>query len=189
MANATNKQHIVNIYADGACSGNQHDENVGGWGAVLEYGPHTKDLFGGERNTTNNRMELMALISALEALTSVGLRIDIYSDSSYVINCMKQKWYEKWLTNGWHTSTKAPVENRDLWERLLALTGKHDCHYYLIKGHLNLNGTESALAKAYAQFRKNNGSDFTHEQFLYIATMNNRADALANDGIDQIRGQ
>jgi ribonuclease HI len=184
----TDKRQTVNIYADGACSGNQHDENIGGWGATLEYGPHTKDIFGGEMNTTNNRMELTALISAFEALTSDGLRVDIYSDSSYVINCMKKKWYVKWQQNGWRTSSKSPVENRDLWERLIGLTGRHDCDYYLIKGHLNLNGAETALTKAYEQFRKNNGAGASYERFLQIADMNNRADALANRGIDGLRG-
>jgi ribonuclease HI len=192
MANTTNSSKttgVVNIYADGACSGNQHETNTGGWGAILEYGPHTKELFGGEANTTNNRMELMALISAFEALTADGLRVDIYSDSSYVINCMKQRWYKKWQANGWLTSAKTPVENRDLWERLLSLAGRHDCNYYLIKGHLNLGGTATALAKAYERFRGNNGGAIPYESFLRVAEMNGRADALANNGIDRVRGE
>ncbi|MDR2611147.1 MAG: ribonuclease HI [Clostridiales Family XIII bacterium] len=189
MANRTGKPNTVHIYADGACSGNQHEVNTGGWGALLEYGPHIKELFGGESNTTNNRMELMALISAFEALTADGLRIDVYSDSSYVVNCLKRRWYAKWRTNGWLTSAKTPVENRDLWERLLSLTGRHECHYYLIKGHLNLNGAAASLAKAYAQFRKNNGDMIDYEAFLRIAEMNGRADELANKGIDKIRSE
>jgi ribonuclease HI len=177
----------VHIYADGACSGNQHDKNIGGWGAVLEYGTYMKKLHGGERNTTNNRMELTALISALEALTMDGLSVNVYSDSSYVVNCMKRKWYAKWQQNGWRTSTKAPVENRDLWERLLALAGKHACHYFLIKGHLNLSAGDATLRKAYDRFTGNNGAGIPYETFLRIAEMNNCADKLANDGIDDLR--
>lgn len=81
---------ILRIYTDGACSGNQSDENVGGWGAVLEYGPHKKELFGGEVNTTNNRMELTAVIEALKALKSPGQTIQIFTDSSYVANCFRE---------------------------------------------------------------------------------------------------
>ena len=119
----------VNIYTDGACSGNQNDENLGGWGAVLEYGEHEKALFGGERDTTNNRMEMKALIEALAALNREGLRIRVFSDSAYLMNCFREKWYEKWLRNNWITSSKTPVENRDLWEQLLPFLEKHTIEF------------------------------------------------------------
>ncbi len=96
----------VNIHTDGGCSGNQHDTNVGGWGAVLEYNGNRKELFGGELNTTNNRMELMALIKGLEALKSKDLAVQVFSDSAYVINCFQQGWYHKWRINNWRNSKK-----------------------------------------------------------------------------------
>ena len=125
----------VNIYTDGACSGNQNDENLGGWGAVLEYGEHEKALFGGERDTTNNRMEMKALIEALAALNREGLRIRVFSDSAYLMNCFREKWYEKWLRNNWITSSKTPVENRDLWEQLLSMLQKHKVIFHWVKAH------------------------------------------------------
>lgn len=177
----------VNIYADGACSGNQNDENTGGWGAVLTYGTHNKELYGGEINTTNNRMELTALISALEALNRQGLNINVFSDSSYVVNCMKQSWYKKWLVNGWRTSGKTAVENRDLWERLLEFLDDNTFSWYLIKGHLNTMASKQVLRKDYERFVKNNGDRFSYEDFIKIAEMNNRADELANIGISEAR--
>ena len=129
----------VNIYTDGACSGNQNDENLGGWGAVLEYGEHEKALFGGERDTTNNRMEMKALIEALAALNREGLRIRVFSDSAYLMNCFREKWYEKWLRNNWITSSKTPVENRDLWEQLLPFLEKHTIEFYRVKVHVNIH--------------------------------------------------
>ena len=90
----------VNIYTDGACSGNQNDKNLGGWGCILEFGEHQKELHGGEVNTTNNRMELSALVAGLSALKQKGLNVRIFADSSYLINCFKQKWYVNWQKNG-----------------------------------------------------------------------------------------
>ena len=84
---------ILRIYTDGACSGNQEKENFGGWGAVLEYGEHQKELFGGQANTTNNRMELTAVIEALKAIKGTGRTIEVFSDSAYVSNCFREKWY------------------------------------------------------------------------------------------------
>ena len=96
----------VNIYTDGACSGNQLKTNKGGWGAVLEYGDFQKELSGYEIDTTNNRMELTALISALQALKRDNLDIQIFSDSSYLTNCFRDKWYVKWQKNGWKNAWK-----------------------------------------------------------------------------------
>ena len=174
---------VVNIYTDGACSGNQNDENTGGWGAVLEYGKHEKTLFGGEKNTTNNRMEMMALISALDALHKESLTIRVFSDSSYLMNCFREKWYEKWLVNNWITSNKSPVENRDLWERLLLSINKHQMEFYRVKGHVNLKSKKINLDEIYKKFVEWNGSPFNFEDFRYITEMNNRADDLANQGI------
>jgi len=165
----------VNIYTDGACSGNQNEENIGGWGAVLEYGGREKELCGGEENTTNNRMELTALLEALKALKESGLKLNIFSDSSYLINCFKNEWYVKWRSNGWKNSKKQPVENQDLWEKLLELLEKNDREFFLIKGHLSVP-TESD----YKKFRENNGDAFSFAEFAKISEYNNRCDALAN---------
>lgn len=178
---------VLKIYTDGACSGNQNEENIGGWGAILEYGEHQKELFGGEINTTNNRMELTALIEALAALKKEKQLIEVYSDSSYVMNCFREKWYEGWLRNNWKTSGKKPVENRDLWERLLNLIQGHSISFYRVKGHVNLNSKTTNFDALYKKFVEANGSRFTFEDFKYITEKNNRADALANEGIAQIR--
>ena len=111
--------NVLEIHTDGACSGNQNDENVGGWGAILKYNSNEKELFGGEVNTTNNRMELMALLRAFQAINKPGQNIVVFSDSAYLVRCFNEKWYEKWLQNGWKNTAKKPVENRDLWEQLL----------------------------------------------------------------------
>jgi len=175
----------VNIYTDGACSGNQNEENIGGWGAALEYGSKVKEIFGGELNTTNNRMEMTALISAAEALKQEGLDIRVFCDSSYLMECFRKKWYEKWLTNGWKTSKKDPVENRDLWEKLLPWLGVHNIEFYRVKGHVSIAySTEAALKKHYAKFLEWNGPGFSYEDFLHITEMNDLADKLANKGID-----
>ncbi len=168
----------VNIYTDGACSGNQNDENTGGWGCVLEYGETTKELWGGEPDTTNNRMEMKALIAALSALKEDGLKLNIYSDSSYLINCMKQKWYVNWRRNGWKTSQKQPVENRELWEELLALLEKHDASFSLVKGHLDPEN-EKAMKEAYKKYVSHNGP-VDEADFRKIVDMNIKCDELAN---------
>jgi len=179
----------INIYTDGACSGNQNETNIGGWGCVLEYGVHQKELCGGEINTTNNRMELTALISALECLKEKELSINVFSDSSYLINCFKNKWYAGWQKNGWKTAAKQPVENRELWEKLLALMEGQSLKFFLVKGHLNLAWAEEKLRPVYEKFKGHNGDGFTYDDFLKITEMNIRCDALANVFIEEHRGE
>jgi ribonuclease HI len=175
------------IYTDGACSGNQNDTNLGGWGALLEYGEHQKEIFGGEANTTNNRMEMLALLNALKAIKKTGQTISVFSDSSYLMNCFREKWYENWQRNGWKTSKKADVENRDLWECLLQLIDRHQISFYRVKGHVNLNSDRTNKEALYQKFIEWNGPHFTMEDFISITEKNNRADALANKGIDSLR--
>lgn len=177
----------LNIYTDGACSGNQNAENIGGWGAILEFGQAQKELFGGEANTTNNRMEMFALISALEAVKKDKQIISVFSDSSYLIECFRKGWYKEWQINGWKTKAKKPVENRDLWERLLLHLEKHQISFYRVKGHVNLNSKSINPSTIYDKFVEWNGCDFTYEDFLYITEKNHRADLLANMGMDQLR--
>ena len=182
----TGKQ-TISIYTDGACSGNQFETNEGGWSAILEYGGYSKEIYGGESNTTNNRMELTALIEGLTALTKKNYDIRVFSDSAYLIDCMRKRWYEKWRVNGWLTSNKKPVENKDLWERLLAFLPDYEFRFYLVKGHIGTDEKESALRKQYERFARHNGDGFSFEEFLIIAERNNRADELANLGIAEAR--
>jgi ribonuclease HI len=128
------KDNIV-IYCDGACSGNQFGVNKGGWGAVLRYRDKVKEIWGGEDNTTNQRMELTACIEALEEVKDANIEIEVYSDSAYLVNCMNQKWYERWQKNGWKNARKQPVENKDLWLKLLDLISKRKVTFYKVKGH------------------------------------------------------
>ncbi|NLT48937.1 MAG: ribonuclease HI [Clostridiales bacterium] len=179
----------INIYTDGACSGNQNDTNLGGWGALLEYGDHSKELFGGEENTTNNRMEMMALLNALKALKKTGQTISVFSDSSYLVNCFREKWYENWQRNGWRTSKKTDVENRDLWEALFQLINQHQISFYRVKGHVNLQSPKTDKQSLYDKFIQWNGPHFTMDDFISITEKNNRADHLANKGIDTLREQ
>lgn len=135
----------VTIYTDGACSGNP---GPGGWGAVLIYGEHKKELYGNERETTNNRMEITAAVEALQHLKR-PCTVRLYSDSAYLINCMQQGWYRKWQKNGWQTGKKQPVENQDLWKALLEQVERHDITFYKVKGHSDnaLNNRCDELAR------------------------------------------
>lgn len=178
---------ILNIYTDGACSGNQNEDNLGGWGAILEFGAEKKELFGGEANTTNNRMELTAVIEAFKALKRSDLAIRVFTDSSYVASCFREGWYVNWRRNGWKTAGKKPVENRELWEELISLTEKNRVSFYRVKGHVSLESKSANPEALYEKFREWNGSDFSFDDFKYITEMNNRADALANMGIDSLR--
>jgi ribonuclease HI len=178
----------LKLYTDGACANNQGDVNFGGWGAILEYGEHVKELYGGEANTTNNRMELKAVIEGFKALKKEGLEVEVFSDSSYVMNCFRDKWYVNWQKNGWKNSKKEPVENRELWEELIALAEKHKVSFYRVKGHVSVEkSTEAALGKLYEKFVEWNGAKFSYDDFLYVTEQNNRADELANIGIDEVR--
>lgn len=129
----------VVAYTDGACSGNP---GPGGWGAVLRYGRHEKKLSGGERETTNNRMELMAAIQALEALKR-PCKIALHTDSRYLQQGVLE-WMSRWKANGWRTASKKPVKNRDLWERLDAALGDHQIEWHWVKGHSGDEGNELA---------------------------------------------
>ena len=121
----------VTIYTDGACSGNP---GPGGWGAILVYKGIEKELSGGEAQTTNNRMELTAVIRALEQLKEPCI-VELYSDSKYVIDALRLGWAQSWQTNGWRKADKKPALNIDLWERLLPLTEHHELRYHWVKGH------------------------------------------------------
>ena len=125
-----NKKHVV-IYTDGACSGNP---GPGGYGIILQYGAHRKELSQGFAETTNNRMELLAVITALEALKT-SCAVDLYSDSKYVIDAIQKGWAVKWRSKNWMRTPKEKAKNPDLWERLLDLLDYHDVTFHWVKGH------------------------------------------------------
>jgi len=135
----------VVIYSDGACSGNP---GPGGWGAVLMFDEHRKELNGGEPETTNNRMELTAAIEALEALKRSCV-VDLHTDSTYLRDGIT-KWINRWRENGWRTAQKKPVKNADLWQRLDEAVVRHQVNWYWVKGHAGHPENERAdeLARA-----------------------------------------
>lgn len=178
---------ILKLYTDGACSGNQNKENIGGWGAVLEYGVHQKQIYGGEVNTTNNRMEMTALLRALEAVKTDGQVIWVFSDSSYLMNCFREGWYKKWMKNGWKNSAKKDVENRDIWEQLIPYLDRHNISFFRVKGHVNLKSKNVKKDELLAAFREWNGGSFTEEDFIHVTEMNNLADELANKWMNENR--
>lgn len=136
---------FVEIYTDGACSGNP---GPGGWGALLRYNGNEKELCGGEGDTTNNRMEMMAVIKALEALKKRS-KVKLYTDSKYVMQGITE-WIEGWKAKGWKTAAKKPVKNKDLWQEIDALVDQHDVEFLWVKGHAGHPDNERAdeLARA-----------------------------------------
>lgn len=147
------EEPMINIYADGGCRGNP---GPGGWGVLMQTGCAEKELCGGERDTTNNRMELTAVIRSLEALKRPST-VNVHTDSQYVQKGISQ-WIHNWKRNGWRTSDKKPVKNADLWQILDGLATQHQIKWIWVKGHAGHPGNE-------------------------------RADALANRGIDQLLGK
>ena len=143
---------IVEIYTDGACKGNP---GPGGWGALLVAGTREREIFGGETRTTNNRMELTAVIRALESLTR-PCEVALYTDSQYVKNGI-ESWIHGWKRNGWKTADRKPVKNAELWRELDQLAARHRVSWHWVRGHDDHPGNE-------------------------------RADALANRGVDSVRG-
>ena len=129
----------VVVYTDGACKGNP---GPGGWGALLRWGDHEKELFGGEAQTTNNRMELTAVIEALAALKQ-RCQVAVYTDSAYVKNGITT-WIHNWKQRGWRTADKKPVKNIELWQRLDALASQHDVRWHWVRGHNGDPGNERA---------------------------------------------
>ncbi len=148
----------VAIWTDGACSGNP---GPGGWGAILTFNGHRKELKGGEAQTTNNRMELMAAIVALESLKR-DCGVDLYTDSQYVRGGITA-WMKNWKRNGWRTADKKPVKNAELWQRLDAAAQSHEIEWHWVKGHAGDPNNERAdeLAREGMSGFKNNGSNRT----------------------------
>ena len=149
------RKHVV-IYTDGACSGNP---GPGGWGAVLEYGKHRKEMSGHMPSTTNNRMEMFAAISALGALKE-PCDVTLYSDSQYLVKAFNDHWLDGWKKKGWKTSAGQPVENQDLWFILLKQTEKHNVQFVWVKGHASNPGNnrcDELATSAIAEWKRING--------------------------------
>ena len=146
MTDLTSHLTEVELYTDGACSGNP---GPGGWGVILVVGDKEKELAGGEPDTTNQRMELQAVIQGLKALNR-PCKVKVYSDSAYFINALEKKWYVNWRKNGWKNSKGEPVKNRDLWEALLEQMDRHQLSLQKVKGHSGHHYNErcDALARA-----------------------------------------
>jgi ribonuclease HI len=153
MSTTSETPPAVEMWTDGACKGNP---GVGGWGALLRSDGHERELHGGEAQTTNNRMELMAVIEGLRALNR-PCRVDLHVDSQYVMNGV-QKWIAGWKRNGWRTADKKPVKNQDLWQALDEQVARHVVVWHWVKGHAGDPGNE-------------------------------RADQLANKGVDEVRAR
>ncbi len=136
---------IVEIYTDGACSGNP---GPGGWAAVLLYKDKRKEISGGSKQTTNNIMEVTAVIEALKCL-KFSCKVKLYSDSAYVVNCFNQGWIYNWKKNNWKTASKEPVKNKELWEELYNLVQENDVEFIKVKGHSDneLNNRCDELAR------------------------------------------
>lgn len=130
---------VVEIYTDGACKGNP---GIGGWGALLQYDGKTRELFGGESRTTNNRMEMTAVIRALESLQP-GSRVRLHTDSQYVQQGISE-WIHAWKKRGWRTADRKPVKNEDLWRRLDELAREHEIEWLWVRGHVGNPGNERA---------------------------------------------
>ncbi|MGN1029979.1 MAG: ribonuclease HI, partial [Butyricicoccaceae bacterium] len=140
----------VTIYTDGACSGNP---GPGGYGIILQYGEHRKEMSAGFDNTTNNRMELLGVITALEALKQ-PCEVDLYSDSKYVIDAIQKGWAKKWRSKNWMRTPKEPAKNPDLWERLLDLLEVHDVTFHWVKGHAQNENNNRCDELAVAAWKK-----------------------------------
>lgn len=143
----------IRIFTDGACSGNP---GPGGWAAVLLLPNQRQEVSGAERNTTNNRMELKAVVESLKLALKLGYKkIDLYSDSAYVINAKNKEWLKKWLENGWKTKLGDEVKNKDLWQQLAYLLDKsHDIHFIKVKGHSGIKNNEHVDTLARTEVEK-----------------------------------
>lgn len=137
--------NIVQIWTDGGARNNGEENNVGGIGIFLKYKDHTKEIYEGFRNVTNNEMEILAVTTALKSMKRTDIPVEVRSDSAYVINCMNQKWYKKWMDNGWLNSKKKPVENREYWIDLIdAVEEFNFISFVKVKGHSDDEGNSRA---------------------------------------------
>ncbi len=178
---------MIYIYTDGACSNNQEKDNYGGWGSVLIYGKHQKELSGSEKDTTNNRMEMQAVIEAFKALKTYDISIKIFSDSSYIVDCINKKWYVSWEKNSWKNASKKPVLNKELWKEILFYYRKcKNVEFLKIKGHVNPENSDELRKNFEKQNSKTlvfNNIDEYKKHIIY----NNLADELAVNAANTLK--
>lgn len=144
-------ERVVEIYTDGACSGNP---GPGGWAAVLLYQDRVKEISGSEDDTTNQRMELRAVVEGLKALNARNWQVKVYSDSAYIVNALEKGWLRRWSQNGWLTAGKKPVANQDLWQELKRLIGLNRVKIIKVPGHRGVKWNERCDALARQAIRK-----------------------------------
>ncbi len=185
-------RHRIVSACDGACSGNGTDNSPGGWGVAISYGNDIVKLSGYKARTTNNEMELTAMLEALRKIKTLPevkeSSVEIYSDSAYVVGCFEEKWYINWEKNGWINSQKQPVKNRALWEQLIAeyrgaLQNFGELHIRKIKGHIS----SSEAAKWLQKYNQKYGLNMTEQEFENAVKLNREADAIATDAYKNIR--
>ncbi len=173
----------IKIYTDGGCRGNQSTENIGAYAFVIEEGENIVESGESYDNTTNNIMELTAVLRALEQVEDKDAIVSVYSDSAYVVNCFRDKWYINWEKNNFKNSKKQEVENKELWIELLKEVRKFkDITFYKIKGHLNTNKS-AEVNKWFKKFTTQ--KEISLEEFIHIVKMNHRADELLNEEMNR----
>ena len=177
---------VINIYADGSRQG-KAPHYYSGWGVILEAPGQRKEFEGGAKGASNNQMEIKAVTEGLRNIKVTGADIKIFSDSAYVVNCFREKWYEGWQQNGWMTSMKKPVENRVMWQELLSMVKvHHSVIFFHVDGHIKLQRPEE-VAMYHKKFNEKNNTTFSLEEFIHVVENNIAVDKLATKGAADIR--
>lgn len=180
-----NKNKTIYLYTDGSCQGNQSKNNKGGYGAYLKCGKYQKEISGSATNTTNNIMEMTAVIKGLQAIKDKTYSVLVFSDSAYIINCINQKWYVNWRKNGWKNSAKQEVLNKELWQDLLSeIENFKDIKFIKVKGHMD-SSKESEIKKWYNKLPSDVKSTITFDEYLEHIKGNSIADNLAVTGANK----
>ncbi len=180
------KEKTIYIYTDGACRGNQDKHNRGGYAALLCSGKYEKKISGAEINTTNNIMEMKAVIEALKLIKDKSYSVMVFSDSAYVVNCINDKWYVKWRKNGWINSKKEAVLNKELWEELIQLVeGFCSITFIKVKGHLNVDN-KAEIKKWYGKLSADIRKTMSLDEYIMHIQKNIIVDELATREADSL---
>ncbi len=178
---------IIYVYTDGACQGNQVESNSGGYAAFLKCGKYEKTISGGEKNTTNNIMEMKAVIEGLALIKDKSYRVVVLSDSAYVVNCMNDKWYVKWQARNWMITAGVPVKNKELWQRMLELVESFsDISFIKIKGHLDRK-SEAEKKKWYDKLDESVKKEMSFDDYLIHIDRNVVVDGLASAEAEKLK--
>ncbi len=170
----------IYVYTDGACLGNQAETNSGGYAAFLKCGKYEKTISSGEQNTTNNIMEMKAVIEGLSLIKDKSYRVVVLSDSAYVVNCMNEKWYVKWRAKNWMITTNTPVKNKELWQRMLELVESFPAISFIkVKGHLD-GKSQAEKKKWYDKLDESVKKTMSFDDYLIHIDRNVIVDELAS---------